>query len=296
MYIENIGIFHDSMERCKTNKVLAAAIDNSIKEQFFFGENDAIEKKYPVREVHLSVSEAVELDCKPRFEKTNVIVSDKRTIQAASAYKGKRICVLNFASAVMPGGLVEAGATTQEESICRISTLYPCISVQEMQDKFYVPHFKKWGDESNGSMYNEDLIYTPDVVVFKSDDLSPKLLSEEEWFKVDVVTCAAPNLVGNYSLGNLMAGLVINAHLIRFTRILYFAYMYNVDVVILGAFGCGAFRNRPELVSTAALRALSRFKKCFETIEFAVYRPEDSYSHSYDVFKAKESDFIIHAN
>ena len=42
-------------------------------------------------------------------------------------------------------------------------------------------------------------------------------------------------------------------------------------MVILGAFGCGAFDNNPEIVARAAKNVIPRYINAFETIEFAVY-------------------------
>ena len=48
-------------------------------------------------------------------------------------------------------------------------------------------------------MGNDDLIYTPGVVVFKTDELAdiiyPKMMPEEDWYLVNVITSAAPELV-----------------------------------------------------------------------------------------------------
>ncbi|KIR01522.1 hypothetical protein P261_00336 [Lachnospiraceae bacterium TWA4] len=41
--------------------------------------------------------------------------------------------------------------------------------------------------------------------------------------------------------------------------------------MILGAFGCGAFYNPPEIVVQAFNSIVNEFEDCFETIEFAVY-------------------------
>ena len=53
-------------------------------------------------------------------------------------------------------------------------------------------------------MGNDDLIYTPDVVVFKSDartdPVYPQMMECEAWYKVNVITCAAPQLTGIYKL------------------------------------------------------------------------------------------------
>ena len=66
----------------------------------------------------------------------------------------------------------------------------------------------------------------------------------------------------------------------RFTRILDIALVNNNDVVILGAFGCGAFRNDPHAVASAAANVLSDYIYAFENIEFAVYcRPNDDFNY-----------------
>lgn len=46
---------------------------------------------------------------------------------------------------------------------------------------------------------------------------------------------------------------------------------------MLGAFGCGAFRNDPIVVSSAAAAVIPRYRTLFKAIEFAVYcRPDDT--------------------
>ena len=53
---------------------------------------------------------------------------------------------------------------------------------------------------------------------------------------------------------------------------------------MLGAFGCGAFENDPDVVARAYKTALQEFPKVFMTIEFAVYcTPWDR--KNYDIFK-----------
>ena len=71
----------------------------------------------------------------------------------------------------------------------------------------------------------------------------------------------------------------------RFTRILDIALANNNDVVILGAFGCGAFENNPGVVAAAAKNVVEKYIHAFRVIEFAVYcSPRDS--HNYDVFSS----------
>ena len=58
-----------------------------------------------------------------------------------------------------------------------------------MMKGFYYPH-----RNAKNPINNADIIYTPDVTVFKTDTGRPKLMNEAEWYDVDVITCAAPNL------------------------------------------------------------------------------------------------------
>lgn len=60
--------------------------------------------------------------------------------------------------------------------------------------------------------------------------------------------------------------------------------MEGVDTVILGAFGCGAFSNNPEVVALAAKHVISDYLKSLRNIEFAVYcSPRDD--RNYRIFE-----------
>jgi uncharacterized protein (TIGR02452 family) len=58
-----------------------------------------------------------------------------------------------------------------------------------MWDGFYQPH-----RDAHDPIHNDDIIYTPGVTVFKTDTAMPELMPESDWYDVDVITCAAPNL------------------------------------------------------------------------------------------------------
>lgn len=44
---------------------------------------------------------------------------------------------------------------------------------------------------TRNAIHNDDIIHTPDVVVFKTDTAYPKLMEEFDWYHVNVITCAA---------------------------------------------------------------------------------------------------------
>ena len=171
------------------------------------------------------------------------------------------------------------GSSAQEEAICRCSTLYPCLNTKEMWNKFYTPH-----RNADNPLYNDDCIFTPAVEVFKSDINFPELLPETEWWDVDVITCAAPNLriiPSNYmnpSAGSRKADITLKGlralHAARIQRIFEVAMANKAEVLILGAFGCGAFCNPPELVAEVFAECTEKYHKCFDTIEYAVFHTE----------------------
>lgn len=116
-------------------------------------------------------------------------MSKKRTLEAAAAYAEKQVCILNFASATNPGGGVTKGSSAQEEAICRCSTLYPNLKESWVWNKFYGPNRRQ-----QDPLHKDDCIYTPGVLVFKSDTSYPKLLPGKE-----LVFCERADLCGSES-------------------------------------------------------------------------------------------------
>lgn len=278
---ERKRIFEDTKELYESNEKLVAAVKASKEQQKVILESDNIS---------VSVSQKKYDQC------AKVTVSKKRSLEAAMKYANQRVCVHNFASASNPGGGVVNGSNAQEEAICRCSTLYPCISEKEVVSKFHARHKQMFRNGELNSLYNDDCIYTPDVVVFKSDTAHPELLDEKEWCKIDVISCAAPNLRpprqdhGNNSREavTVKPSELLDIHMKRMRRILDIAKEQKEEVLILGAFGCGAFQNSPEVVAEAMARILKEYLYDFKAIEFAVYcSPKDT--KNYDVFNRRLS-------
>lgn len=261
---KNAEIFRDTERRYVSDPTLMQAVQQSTDNQVFIAESE-----------NVIVSSAY------KTEKAKVIVSGKRSLEAAESYakQGKKVCVLNFASATNPGGGVVNGSSAQEECICRCTTLYPCLNTDEMWNAFYKPHRK-----AANPLYNNDCIYTPDVCVFKSDVNFPELLPRNDWWSVNVLTCAAPNLRERPS--NAMnpyardtAAKITPTEFeklltARIKRIFEIAVANGNDVLILGAFGCGAFRNPPELVAKVFNTVMQDYLCYFDTIEYAVFHTE----------------------
>lgn len=256
---ERLQVFEDTEQAVKTIEKLKLAVENSTVNQKLILESQSIDGE------------------KTEYEKdATIVVSKKRSFEAAEVYKDKKVCVLNFASASNPGGGVTKGSSAQEECLCRTSTLYFSLNTKEMWDGFYGPH-----RAMKNPIHNDDIIYTPDVVVFKTDEDRPVRRKEEEWFNVDVISCAAPNLrnmpSNSYNSGDGDIPVkptdeeLYQIQFRRFKRILEVASVMKEEVLILGAFGCGAFENNPKVVARTAKDVVEMYRKNFEVIEFAVF-------------------------
>lgn len=261
---KNAEIFRDTERRYTSDPTLIQAVQKSTAAQVFIAEYESVIIPTP-----------------HKAEKAKVIVSGKRSLEAAEVYakQCKKVCVLNFASATNPGGGVVNGSSAQEECLCRCTTLYPCLNNNVLRTAFYAPHRK-----AAKPLYNNDCIYTPNVCVFKDDTNFSEPLPKEDWWDVNILTCAAPNLrehpsnAMNPHSGDKAAKItptelekLLTA---RIRRIFEIAVVNGNEVVILGVFRCGAFRNPPRIVATVFNAVMQNYLCYFETIEYAVYHTE----------------------
>ena len=187
----------------------------------------------------------------------------------------ERITALNFASATNPGGGVRKGSRAQEEALCRCTTLLPVLETEENKKRFYDFHRQR-----HDARYTDACLYTPDIVGFKTDDELPSLLPEAKWATVDILTCAAPNLraipnnimnPGRDKAVRLSMDEIYELHKRRGRHIMSVAAANGADILILGAFGCGAFQNPPEVVAEAYKYLLAAFDGQFREVVFAIY-------------------------
>lgn len=248
----NRQVMTDTMHRCQTIPELKEAIRGSISRQFMIAHEQDISQP-EVAESH-----------------TSYVCSGKRSFEAAQAYKGRKTAVLNFANNHAIGGApYHAGA--QEESLCRCSTLLPCL--QAMREPFYAKHSRQYRARQLGNIGNDDLIYTPDVIVFKTDEradpIYPVMMPKDEWYKVDVITCAAPQMQMMRHKPNNYEEIITS----RAKKILDVAAREKAEVLILGAWGCGAFKNDSTVVSRAFYSLLPHYD--FQVVEFALSTTHD---------------------
>ncbi len=275
---QNIAVFEDTMDWIRQNGTLRDAVEETKKRTVFYPASVLADG---------GSSGSADADCAAfakRYERTQVEVTAFRSFAAAMREKRrepeKRAAALNFASATNPGGGVTRGSSAQEESLCRLSTLYPCLNTPELKRAYYDFHRQR-----HDALYTDACIYTPDILVIKTDDDRPERMEEKSWCRLDVISCAAPNLrerpsnamnPGPAKPVRITPEALLPILKQRARRILSVAAENREDILILGAFGCGAFRNPPETAARAWAEVLPEFSGVFAKVHFAVYcRPDD---------------------
>ncbi|WP_426510216.1 TIGR02452 family protein [Dactylosporangium sp. McL0621] len=177
---------------------------------------------------------------------------------AAARRAGPGAATLVFASAKNPGGGFLGGAEAQEESLARASALYTC---QRTAPEFYDFH-----RHQHDLRYSDRVIYSPAVPCFRDDN--GRLLDAP--FRTAFLTAAAPNLGALLRNQPGDAADVPEVLRRRATRVLEIAAGHGHRTLVLGAWGCGVFRNMPAEVARAFAVALERVP-CFERVVFAIY-------------------------
>ena len=187
-------------------------------------------------------------------EETLVQVVNETTLQAARRFteSGLEPLALNFANGIHPGGGFLNGARAQEEVLCRSSALYETL----VHDPMYEYHQQQPLPDSS-----DWTIYSPRVPVFRRDDGMPH---DVPWL-LSFITSAAPYAprVGQPASGDLLRQ--------RIWRILAIASALGYEVLVLGAWGCGAFGNDPQRTALDFREALeTTYRGRFSEVVFAV--------------------------
>ena len=169
--------------------------------------------------------------------------------------------VLNFASAKNAGGGFLGGSRAQEESLARSSALYASLQAgQEYYDQ---------NRRCRSTLYTDHAILSPGVPVFRDDEGA--LLDrpyEASFFTMPAVNVGAlrPGDGDQERVGEVMAG--------RVEKLFAVAAAEGYDALVLGAWGCGVFRNDPRMIARLfrdALFGADRWAWKFGRVVFAVF-------------------------
>ncbi|RCH65755.1 TIGR02452 family protein [Streptomyces sp. SDr-06] len=199
-----------------------------------------------------------------RDRATRIEVTGESSLDAARRMVGEspeRVAVLTFASARNPGGGFLNGAQAQEEALCRSSALYATLL---RAPDIYARH-----RADRDVFYTDRVIHSPGVPVFRDD--RGRLLDTP--YLAGFLTSPAPNagvIARRTPEAAHRVGPVLDA---RAGRVLETAVLHGYRRLVLGAWGCGVFRNDPARVAAAFrdhLTGEGRFAGHFDEVVFAV--------------------------
>jgi uncharacterized protein (TIGR02452 family) len=149
---------------------------------------------------------------------------------------GRVPTILNFASAKHPGGGFENGAMAQEEDIAYRSSLYASLRSQP-------EYYRESLNDLHDGLYFDKAVFTPGMVVIRDADYR----FIDPW-NCHCVSAPAPNRSAARRSGVSEAD-VQAAMLRRIQLVLAIMAQTGASDIVLGAYGCGVFKNDPSYVA-----------------------------------------------
>lgn len=182
----------------------------------------------------------------------------------------ERVLVLNFANAHHPGGGFIAGASAQEESLCRCSSLFASINSENARETY------DFNNEEPDPFDSDYMLISPYVEVFRYVDGELR----DDSFTTAVLTIPAPNLYGMAEGVDKNQLKIVMKEKIRSFMMVSARYVY--DTLVLGAWGCGAFGHDAKDVAQYFKEVIEEeeYYHFFGKIIFAVYdKTPDQYNY-----------------
>lgn len=203
-----------------------------------------------------------------RYEmEVSVVQNDSLACARQLVEAGERnVCVLNMASRSNPGGGVFVGASTQEEYLFRCTNYYRSLYQ-------FVDFAGIYGIPRAADSYPLDRhfggVFTSQATVFRDMEVRGYKYLAEPW-RVNFIAVPAinhPSLVN----GRIVDDLIFPIRK-KMRTIFRIAIENGQDVLVLGAWGCGAFANPPRHIAELFQETLQEeeFSGCFKKIVFAI--------------------------
>lgn len=177
----------------------------------------------------------------------------------------KPVLVLNFANPVNIGGGVYKGASTQEEDLCRRSSLLRSL------ENSHAFRYYSYNRGLHAHMGSDAILLSPEVEIIR-DEYGALM---DNTTIVSVLTCAAPMI--SYGLEGMSEAEYRTMFYNRIVRVLQCAAYYGYEDLVLGAWGCGAFGNDAAVVAELFYKALKEFhwngmtaNELFRNVIFAI--------------------------
>ncbi len=190
------------------------------------------------------------------------------------------VLCLNFASAKNPGGGFLVGSQAQEESLARSSALYATLTA--------APAYYDANRRCGTAFYTDHMILSPNVLVFRED--SGALLDRP--YNVSFLTAPAVNAGAVRKNEPRRVSEINETMRRRIAMALTVAEHQGYRRLVLGAWGCGVFRNDPAEIAALFAEQLAgggRYSASFDAVVFAVLDKPNG-----GIFEVFQKTFEIH--
>ena len=249
---ELVAVYEDTIKIFSCTKVTVPDSELINVEQFNIIED---RDKYSSENLVVITENKDTLDMALEFSKHKV---------GENANKKLNILVLNMASEYKSGGGVRSGKTAQEECLFR-------------RTNAHFTHPEEWYP-----LDEKSVIFSPKVIVIKDSEY--KMLKKKDIFKIGMMTVPGirkPRLDydGEYcdEDRHIMAE--------KIDSIFKVGIKHKYDALVLGALGCGVFKNPPDQVAALFRDSIRRYGRHFKKIGFAVLTTKKGEEGNFDRFK-----------
>lgn len=273
----NYQDIHDLRISVYQNTLLAVKNQGYISEQGNFihlnnSESSILNTKFYDTELNPDFSKVNQFNTKVSVINRDCLVLAKELVKETD----EDICVLNLANRQNPGGGVIKGSGAQEEYLFRCSDYFRSLYQ-------FAPYAEQYDITSSVNSYPMDRnyggIFSPNITIFRGPEEDGYPLLNQPW-SVNMIAVAAlnrPNLVHINDEERIVPNL-INAAKNKIRTIFRIARDNNQTVLILGALGCGAFRNPPKHTAELFKEIIKEreFTGVFRQIYFAIKEDHNS--------------------
>jgi uncharacterized protein (TIGR02452 family) len=244
------------------------------------------------RTVYVAHEECRRLDIRRhlRWAEPRLSISTMTTAEACqhfARHRENKVCALNFANGQTVGGGYKNGATAQEEDLCRqFPTLYSTLYNAAKEGMYHFGPSTALSP-SEPERYS-DVLFTAGLTLARSGaEDGYRLLDRSEEVEVAMVAAAAPNIRFAKEISDKK--LICNTMESIFTA--PFVWLPETNVLILGAWGCGAFGGNPKEIAELFVRVLWSDRKLanlYKEIHFAIPKlstTDDNHDEFLKVFR-----------
>lgn len=182
--------------------------------------------------------------------------------------KNKKVAVVNFANYDKCGGGVKNGRNAQEESLYRVTNAGQFLEQNTICQDFYEKNHKL--TDLKKALASDRVLVLKDVLILKNEYTFQKY-NPKSARKIDVISVAAPNWGAKGMKKYYKSREEITRR--RILAILQAAIEDEVDVLSLGAFGCGVYKGDPYEISKIFYDLLVNggYRYCFDKVVFSIY-------------------------